>query len=159
MKSIVFFYSYILLLWYVGYDDFISMNNVIVIVLITIISLLVLSLAYMKMNILEKFLLLISDKFIDFSVFLFFIFFIFYHLYIRVSDIIVFSVFLSSSIFIFCLTLTLFCFFHFYSVSLSVTLWYYLIWYDVLYNLILYMIIWYCAFMCNITECAIDNNI
>ena len=35
--SVVLFYSFILLLWYVGYDDFISMNNVFVSVLIIII--------------------------------------------------------------------------------------------------------------------------
>ena len=59
VKSAVLFYSYILLLWYVGYDDYISMSNVIVIVivLITIILLLVLSLANMKIDILEKSLL------------------------------------------------------------------------------------------------------
>ena len=34
--SIVLFYSYILLLWYVEYDDFISMSNVFLIVLIII---------------------------------------------------------------------------------------------------------------------------
>ena len=38
VKSVVLFYSCILLLWYVGYDDFISMNNVFVFVLIIIIS-------------------------------------------------------------------------------------------------------------------------
>ena len=37
VKSVVLFYSSILLLWYVGYDDFISMNNVFVFVLIIII--------------------------------------------------------------------------------------------------------------------------
>ena len=40
--SVVLFSSYILLLWYVGYDDFISMNNVFVTVWIIIISLIVL---------------------------------------------------------------------------------------------------------------------
>ena len=35
--SVILFSSSILLLWYVGYDDFISMNNVFVIVLIIII--------------------------------------------------------------------------------------------------------------------------
>ena len=35
--SVVLFYSSILLLWHVGYDDFISMNNVTQIVLIIII--------------------------------------------------------------------------------------------------------------------------
>ena len=52
--SVALFYSSILLLWYVGCDDFISMSNVIVFVLIIIILLLVLSPAYMKINILEK---------------------------------------------------------------------------------------------------------
>ena len=36
VKSVVLFYSSILLLWYVGYDDFISMGNVFVFVLIII---------------------------------------------------------------------------------------------------------------------------
>ena len=35
--SVVLFYSSILLLWYIGYDDFISMNNVIVFVFVLII--------------------------------------------------------------------------------------------------------------------------
>ena len=51
--SVILFYSSILLLLYVGYDDFISMSNVFVFVSIIIISLLVLLLANMKMNILE----------------------------------------------------------------------------------------------------------
>ena len=38
VESVVLFYSSILLLWYVGSDDFISMSNVIVFVLITIIT-------------------------------------------------------------------------------------------------------------------------
>ena len=38
VKSVVLFYSSILLLWYVGYDDFISVDNVFVFVLITIIT-------------------------------------------------------------------------------------------------------------------------
>ena len=75
VKSVVLFYSSILLLWHVGYDDFISMKNVFVFVLIIIISLLVLSLANMEMNILEKSLFSISHKFLCFS--LFFHFFIF----------------------------------------------------------------------------------
>ena len=58
--SVVLFYSSILLLWYVGYDDFISMNIVFVFVLIILILLLVLSPAYMKMNILEKSIISIS---------------------------------------------------------------------------------------------------
>ena len=73
--SVVLFYSSILLLWYVGYDDFISMNNVFVFVLIILISLLVLSLANMKMNILEKSPFSISDEFLYFSLFLHFIYF------------------------------------------------------------------------------------
>ena len=53
--SVILFYSSILLLLYVGYDDFISMSNVFVFVFVSIIiiSLLVLLLANMKMNILE----------------------------------------------------------------------------------------------------------
>ena len=74
LHSVVLFYSYILLLWHAGYDDFISMNNVFVFVLIIIILLLVLLLANMKMNILEKSLFSISDKFLYFSLFLHFIF-------------------------------------------------------------------------------------
>ena len=73
--SVVLFYSSILLLWYVGYDDFISMNNVFVFVLIILIFLLVLSLANMKMNILEKSPFSISDEFLYFSLFLHFIYF------------------------------------------------------------------------------------
>ena len=72
--SVVLFYSSILLLWYVGSDDFISMNNVIVFVLIILILLLVLSLANMKMNIHEKSPFSISDEFLYFSLFLHFIF-------------------------------------------------------------------------------------
>ena len=70
----VVFSSSILLLWCVGYDDFISMNNVFVFVLIIIILLLVLLLANMKMNILEKSPFSISHKFVYFSVFFHFIF-------------------------------------------------------------------------------------
>ena len=73
--SVILFYSSILLLWYVWYDDFISMNNVFVFVLIIITFLLVLSLANMKMNILEKSLFSISDEFLYFSLFLHFIYF------------------------------------------------------------------------------------
>ena len=75
VKSVVLFYSSILLLWYVGYEDFITMNNVFVFVLIIIFCLLVLSLANMKMNILEKSLFSISDEFLYFSLFLHFIYF------------------------------------------------------------------------------------
>ena len=73
--SVVLFYSSILLLWYVGCDDFISMSNVIVFVLIIIIFLLVLSLANMKMNILEKSPFSISHGLLYFPLFLHFIYF------------------------------------------------------------------------------------
>ena len=73
--SVVLFYSSIWLLWYVGSDDFISMNNVFVFVLIIITFLLVLSLANIKMNILEKSLFSISDGLLYFSLFLYFIYF------------------------------------------------------------------------------------
>ena len=75
--SVVLFYSSILLLWYVGYDDFISMNNVFVFILIIIIFLLVLLLANMKITILEKSPFSISHKFMYFS--------LFFHLFIFVS--------------------------------------------------------------------------
>ena len=80
--SVVLFYSSILLLWYIGYDDFISMNNVFVFVLIILTSLLVLSLAHMKMNILEKSLFSISHEFLYFSSFLHFIYFCISSIYI-----------------------------------------------------------------------------
>ena len=102
MKSFVLFSSYILLLWYVGYDDFISMNNVFVFVSIIIISLLVLLLAYMKIDILEKSLFLISYKFLRFSLFLHFIYFSVSSKYIFLINF-CFSVFLSSGIFLFSL--------------------------------------------------------
>ena len=73
--SVILFSSSIWLLWYIGYDDFISMNNVFVFVLIIIIFLLVLSLANMKNKILEKSLFSISDEFLYFSLFLHFIYF------------------------------------------------------------------------------------
>ena len=121
--SVVLFYSYILLLWYIGYDDFISMNNVFVFVLIIIILLLVLLLANMKMNILEKSLFSISHKFLYISVFL--------HWCIFVSPLctyifhFLFSSFLSSGVFTFSLTLTLFLFLSF---TLSVC-WYFFLWF------------------------------
>ena len=107
--SVVLFYSSILLLWYVGYDDFISMNNVFVFVFIILTSLLVLSLANMKMNILEKSLFSFSDEFLYFSSFLHFIYFCISSMYIFLINY-CFSFFLSSSVFIFSLTLTLFLF-------------------------------------------------
>ena len=73
--SVVLFYSSILLLWYVGYDNFISMSNVFVFIFIIIIFFLVLLLANMKINILEKSLFSISHEFLYFSLFLHFIYF------------------------------------------------------------------------------------
>ena len=111
----------IVLFYYIGYDDFISMNNVFVFVLI-IISLLVLLLANMKMNILEKSLLSISHKFLYFSLFLHFIYFWISSKYIFLINF-CFSFFLFSSIFVFSLTLMLFFFFSFFhSLSLLVFL-------------------------------------
>ena len=114
--SVVLFYSSILLLWYGGYDDFISMNNVFVFILIIIILLLVLSLANMKINILEKSLSSIFHEFL-------------YLLYFCISSKYIFlinycfSFFLSSSIFILSLTLILF---FFVSFTLSVCLYFFL---------------------------------
>ena len=102
VKSVILFYSYISLLWYVGYDDFISMSNVIVFVLIILILLLVLLLAYMKMNILEKSLISISHDIFISSLFLHFFFILFCisskHIFLIIFCL---SVFLSSSIFTF----------------------------------------------------------
>ena len=126
--SVVLFYSYILLLWYVGYDDFISMNNVFVFVLIILISLLVLLLANMKMNILEKSPFSISDGLLYFSLFLHFIYFCISSIYMFLINYF-FSFFLSSSVFILSLTLTLFLFVSF---TLSVILWYNSISYDMI---------------------------
>ena len=60
--------------WYVGYDDFISMN--IVFVFIFIISLLVLLLTSMKIDIFEKSLFLISSWFFYFYLFLYIVYFV-----------------------------------------------------------------------------------
>ena len=105
VKSVVLFYSYILLLWYIGYDDFISMSNVFVFVFVLIIInfLLVLLLANMKMNILEESPFSISHEF------LYFIYFCASSKYIFLINY-CFSVFLFSSVFILSLTLTLFLF-------------------------------------------------
>ena len=109
--SIVLLYSSILLFWYVGYDDFISMSYVIVFVFIIIILLPVLLLANMKMNILEKSLFsTISDEYLYFSLFLHFIYFCVSSKYIFLINY-CFSVFLFSSVFILSLTLTLILFF------------------------------------------------
>ena len=123
VKSVVLFYSSILLLWYVGYDYFISMNNVIVFVFIILISLLVLLLANMKMNILEESLFSISHKFLYFSSFLHFIYFCASSKYIFLINY-CFSLFLFSGVFILSLTLTLILFFvsFFHSLSLLVFL-------------------------------------
>ena len=102
--SVVLFYSSILLLWYVWYDDFISMSNVFVIVLIILILLLVLSFANMKIAILEKSLPSISDEFFFISSF---IYFCISSMYIFLTNY-CFSVFLFSSVFIFSQTLIFF---------------------------------------------------
>ena len=109
--SVILFYSSILLLWCVGYDYFISMSNVIVFVFVLMIltSLLVLSLANMKINILEKSLFSISDGLLYFSLFLHFIYFCVSSIHIFLINY-CFSFFLSSSVFILSLTLTLFLF-------------------------------------------------
>ena len=125
------------------------------IVLIIVICLLVLLLACMKMNVFDKSLFWMSRQCF---ILLYFIISVFCNFFITSM----FSVFLSPSVFILSLTLFLFIYlfislFHF--VSLSVTLWYYSIWYDFLYTLILYMMIWDCAWEFHITECAFDNNI
>ena len=129
--SVVLFYSSILLLWCVGYDDFISMNNVIVFVLIILILLLVLLLANVKMNILEKFLFSISDGLLYFSSFLHFIYFCISSMYIFLINF-CFSFFLSSGVFIFSLTLTLFLFISlsqsFYDITRFDMIWFDLIW-------------------------------
>ena len=106
VKSVVLFYSCILLLWYVGYDDFTSMNNVFV--LLIIISLLVLLLANMKIAILEKYLFSISDDFLHFFLFFHFIYFCISSIYIFLINFSsLFLLFLFSSIFILSLTLSL----------------------------------------------------
>ena len=105
--SVVLFYSSILLLWYVGYDDFISMSNVFVIVLIIIISLLVLLLANMKMNILEKSPFSISHGLLYFSLFLHFIYFCISSIYMFLINY-CFSDFLFSGVFILSQTLIFF---------------------------------------------------
>ena len=110
--SVVLFYSSILLLWCVGYDDFISMSNVFVFVLIILFFLLVLLLANMKINILEKSLFSISDEFLYFSLFFHFIYFCISSIYIFLINY-CFSFFLFSSVFIFSLTPTLILFFVF----------------------------------------------
>ena len=83
------------------------MNNVFVFVLIIIISSLVLLLANIKINILEKSPISISHKFLYFSLFLHFIYFCISSIYIFLINF-CFSVFLSSGVFIFSRILILF---------------------------------------------------
>ena len=175
VKSVVLFSSSILSLWYVGYDDFISMNNVFVFVLIIIIiSLLVLLLANMKINILEKSPFSISDEFLYFSLFIYFIYFCISSKCIFLINY-CFSFFLFSSVFIFSLTLIFFFLFSlsqsvgtsFYeSFSFSFSLYHCQSLYDITRFDMIYCIIWYCiwqcdicASKCNITEYDIDNNV
>ena len=150
--SVVLFYSSILLLWYVGYDDFISMNNVFV--LIILISLLVLLLANMKMNILVKSLFSISHEFLYLSLFYHFIYFCISSIYIFLINY-CFSFFLFSSIFILSLTLILFffpslsqsvciSFCDSFSFSFSFSLYHCQSLYDITRFDMMYCIIWYC---------------
>ena len=153
VKSVVLFYSYILLLWYVGYDDFISMNNVIVFVLMIIISLLVLSLANMKMNILEKSLFSFSDEFLYFSSFLHFIYFCISSMYIFLINY-CFSFFLFSSVFIFSQTLILFYLFPSLSQSLYDNTRFDMIWFNMICDSMTFVYRsvmwyeWYCTHCC-----------
>ena len=120
--SVILFSSSIWLLWYIGYDDFISMNNVIVFVLIILILLLVSLLANMKIDILEKSPFSISHKFLYFSLFFHFIFLHYLSsIYIFLINF-CFSVFLSCGVLILSLTLILFFFSFFHSLSLLVFL-------------------------------------
>ena len=98
-----------------------SSDLVFVIVLIIIILLLVLLLANMKMNILEKSFFSISDEFLYFSSFFHFIYLL-SPLNTYFWQILVFSFYISSSIFILSLNLTLILFFvsPFHSLSLLV---------------------------------------
>ena len=125
--SVVLFYSYILLLWYVGYDDFISLSNVFVCFCFNNIyfpslccRLLIWRWIFLR-NPSYQFLM-------NFCIFLYFFIFLFLHLFdVHTSDNFLFYVFLSSGVFILSLTPTLILFFFpslSQSVSLSVTLWY-----------------------------------
>ena len=158
--SVVLFYSSILLLWYVGCDDFISMNNVFVFVLIILILLLVLLLANMKMNILEKSLISISHEFLYFSLFLHFIYFFISSKYIFLINY-CFSVFLSSGVFILSQTLLLFFvpslsqsvgipFNDSFSFSFSFSLYHCQSLYDITRFYMMYWIIWYCIWQYDI---------
>ena len=160
--SVVLFYSSILLLWYIGYDDFISMNNVFVFVLIIIIFLLVLLLANMKMNILEKSPFSISHELLYFSLFLHFIYFFISSIYIFLINY-CFSFFLFSSVFIFSLTLIFFfvfslsqsvgisfCDSFYFSFSFSFSLYHCQSLYDITRFNMMYCIIWYCMWQYDI---------
>ena len=161
--SVILFYSSILLLWCIGYDDFISMSNVIVFVLIIIILLLVLLLANMKMNILEKSLFSISHGLLYFSLFLHFIYFCISSIYIFLINF-CFSFFLSSGVFILSPTLVLF-FVSFlpslsllvflfvilsFSFSFSFSLYHCQSLYDITRFYMMYCIIWYCMWLYDI---------
>ena len=158
--SVVLFYSSILLLWYVGCDDFISMSNVFVFVLIILILLLVLLLANMKMNILEKSLFSISDEFSYFSLFLHSIYFFISSKYIFLINF-CFSFFFSSGVFICSQTLILFFIpslsqsagisFSF-SFSFSFSLYHCQSLYDITRFYMMYCIIWYCMWQYDIVH-------
>ena len=133
-----------------AYDDFISMNNVFV--LIILILLLVLLLANVKMNILEKSLFSISHGLLYFSSFLHFIYFCISSMYIFLINY-CFSVFLFSSVFILSLTLTLFLF-----ISLSQSLYdntrFDMIWFNMICDSLTFVYRnvmwyeWYCTHCC-----------
>ena len=105
--SVILFYSSISLLWYVGYDDFISMSNVFVIVLIIIFSSLCCCLLIWRWIFLRN----PSFQFLmNFCIFLYF--FILFIICIFSKNIFfdkfLYFVFLSSGIFILSLTLIFF---------------------------------------------------
>ena len=137
--SVVLFYSSILLLWYVGYDDFISMSNVFVFVLIIIIFLLVLSLANMKIAILEKSLFPISHEFLYFSLFLHFIYFYISSIYIFLINFCFLFFFLSLSQSVGISFCDSFSFSFSFSVYRCQSL------YDITRFDMIYCIIWYCT--------------
>ena len=137
---------------------------------------LVLLLANMKMNILEKSLFSISDEFLYFSLLFHFIYFCISSIYIFLINY-CFSFFLSSGVFILSLTLILFfvptlsqsvciSFCDSFSFSFSFSLYYCQSLYDITRFYMIYCIIWYCiwqydicAVECDITYYDIDNNV
>ena len=161
--SVILFYSSILLLWYVGYDDCTSMSNVFVFVLIIMfIFLLVLSLANMKIAILEKSLFPISHEYLYFSLFLHFIYFWISSKYIFLINY-YFFVFLFSSVFILSPTLSLILFFvsslsqsvgisfcDTFAFSFSFSLYHCQSLYDITRFDMIYCIIWYCIWQYDI---------